>query len=139
MNNSRESIYAALFSLLQTATGLTTASRRFKTWDQSTGTALYQVQKSEKATSKLPGAKRWELSVDVYLYAVADQSNTAPATALNALLDAIEAALQPEPGVKQTLGGLVDQAYIDGVIQVNTGDIGDVMFAIIPVTIVTGS
>jgi hypothetical protein len=80
----------------------------------------------------------WTLLVDLYVYAHASDPYVAPATVLNPLIDAVEAALAPlaATGV-QDLGvpGMVQHAYIAGKIETDEGVLRDQAVAIIPVEI----
>ena len=61
--------------------------------------------------------KRVELLVDVHMHADVGGSST-PAAQIDAMLTAIEAALEPTPGQDtQTLGGLVSHCWIEGDIE----------------------
>jgi hypothetical protein len=94
------------------------------------------TQKSENAEERQPLPVKWRASVDLYLYAQAPDELTSPATVLNPLLDAVEAALAPDPvGHVQTLGGLVSHCWIAGRIQTDEGVLGGQAVAIVPVEI----
>jgi len=80
----------------------------------------------------------WTLHADFYLYAHSSDPYTAPATILNPLLDAVEAALAPSPATGiQDLGmpNVVQHAYISGKIETDEGVLGDQAIAIVPVEI----
>ena len=137
---NREQIYSALFAKLQAVAGFTTVSRRLKLWDdvpQSEQPALFMAQKRESATGE-PGLNRvWTFEVDVYLYArTCDDKEESPATTINPLVDAVIAALAPDPITnKQTLGGLVQHAWIEGTIETDEGVLGEQGVAVIPILI----
>lgn len=138
---TREPVYAALFALLSGAASFATASRRLRHWSDvgpAEQPALFVVQKSETAERKAGLPVKWRASVDVYLYAHAPDDETAPATVLNPLLDAIEAALAPQ-GAVQTLGGLAAHAWIAGKIETDEGVLGGQAVAILPVEILVAS
>jgi hypothetical protein len=138
--SNRESAYSALFSLVSSIPGFITTSRIWKVWGDvppPMQPALYQTQKREVPTNT-PGLNPiWTYSVDLWIYAHTQaDKNVAPSTILNSLIDAIEAALAPSPVTnKQTLGGLVEHAWIDGSITTDEGYFGDQAVAIIPITI----
>ena len=137
---TREPVYAALFALLSGAASFATASRRLRHWSDvgpAEQPALFVVQKSETAERKASLPAKWRASVDVYMYAHAPDDETAPATVLNPLLDAIEAALAPV-GAVQTLGGLAAHAWIAGKIETDEGVLGGQAVAIVPVEILVG-
>ncbi len=134
---TREPIYAALFALLSGAAPFVTASRRLRHWSDvgpAEQPALFVVQKSETAERKVGLPAKWRALVDIYVYVHALDDQTAPATALNPLLDAIEAALAPQ-GAVQTLGGLAAHAWIVGRIETDEGVLGGQAVAIVPVEV----
>lgn len=139
---NREAIYSALFALMATVPGLTTASRKLKHWSDvppARRPALFQTQGRETvmatAANGLPA--RWLLEATLYLY-VSGTGMTSPGEVLNPILDAIAARLEPDPaGGPQTLGGLVHYARIEGAIETAEGTLGDDEVALIPVRILT--
>jgi hypothetical protein len=135
----REPIYTALFALVAGAASFITVSRRLRHWSDigaAEQPALFMTQKSENAEERQPLPVKWRASVDLYLYAQAPDELTSPATVLNLLLDAVEAALAPDPvGHVQTLGGLVSHCWIAGRIQTDEGVLGGQAVAIVPVEI----
>ena len=135
----REPIYAALFALVASAASFVTIGRRLRHWSDvgaAEQPALFMTQKSENAEERRPLPVKWRASVDLYLYAQAPDELTSPATVLNPLLDAVEAALAPDPvGHVQTLGGLVSHCWIAGRIQTDEGVLGGQAVAIIPVEV----
>jgi hypothetical protein len=136
---SREAIYEALFTLASGAASFVTASRRWKHWgdvDAASQPALYQNQKAEVtvAVNGLPPKRK--LMVDLCIYATSGDPNQASSSLLNPLLDAVEAALAPSPVTeRQTLGGLVSHAFINGNTEIYEGVLGAQAVAIIPVEI----
>ncbi len=137
---SREAIYAALFAQVSGIAGLALASRRLQHWTDVRPVnqpALFQVQKAEQV-SEAPGMPtRLVLEAAFYLY-VSSGSDTevVPATQLNGFVDAIFAALAPDPATgQQTLGGLVEQCRVSGKIETDEGTLGSQAVAIIPVEI----
>jgi hypothetical protein len=140
MSAPRETILAALFQRLSAIPGFQTASRRLKHWTDvapAEQPALFQVQKGETWTARqgLPPARRLSVELFVYVSTAADPA-TAPSQVMNPLIDAIEAALAPDPGLlDQTLGGLVDHARIAGRIESDEGLLGDQAVAIVPIDI----
>ena len=139
---NRELIYSKFFDLLKSVGDFKVASRRLKHWSDVSPAqqpALFVSQRTELVT-RTPGLNPvWDLHIDVYLYAnTGGDKSIAPSQILNPLIDAIEAALKPNPiDNKQTLGGLVQHAWIDGAIETDEGVLGDQAVAIIPVVIRT--
>ena len=135
----REPIYAALFALVQSAAPFVTVSRRLRHWSDvgaAEQPALFMIQKTETAEERRPLPVKWRASVDLYVYAQAPDETTAPSTVLNPLLDALEAALAPDPvSHVQTLGGLVQHCWIAGRIATDEGVLGGQSVVIVPVEI----
>jgi hypothetical protein len=139
---SREPIYAALFGLIETAADFAVVDRRLRHWSSVSPAeqpALFMAQKSELASVRTLGAPTvWTLSVDLYVYAHSSDPYLAPATVLNPLLDAVEAALVPSAttGIQDLgLPSVVQHAYISGKIETDEGVLGDQAVAIVPVEI----
>src|SRR5271170_4811718 len=116
---NREPIYAALFGLIETAADFTVVDRRLRHWSDVSPAeqpALLMAQKTELASAKTLGAPTvWTLSIDLYVYAHSSDPYLAPATVLNPLLDAVEAALAPSAmtGINNLgLPSMVQHAYI---------------------------
>ena len=139
---TRERIYAALFALVAGAADFVTVSRRLRHWTDvgaAEQPALFQIQKSETAEERAKLPAKWRAAVDLYLYAQAPDELTAPATVTNPLIDAVEAALAPDPVTNvQSLGGLVAHCWIAGKIQTDEGVLGGQAVAIVPVEILVG-
>src|SRR5579863_8684135 len=136
---NREAIYSALFTAVSTAAPFATIGRRLRHWSDVAAVeqpALFMVQKSETAhrTRGLP--PKWTLTVDLFVYVHAPDDVSPPTPALNPLLDAIEAGLAPIGAADtQTLGGLVDHAWIAGKIETDEGVLGGQAVAIIPIEV----
>jgi hypothetical protein len=145
---SREQIYAALFSTLQSV--LLTPAGPFKTvsrrWQDPTQLSpadrpsLYQVQKDELVGTSVNGLPiHAKMTVDLVLYTAGDsEPNSVPSTELNSLLDAVEAAIRnATPGLAQSLGGKVSHCRIEGKIEVIENVLGSIALAVVPVEILT--
>ena len=139
---TRGPIYAALFDRAATAAGFVSAERRLRHWSDvapAEQPALFMAQKSETAAVKTLGAPTvWTLLVEFYLYAHSSDPYLSPATVLNPLVDAVEAALAPAATTGlQDLGlpSMVQHAMISGKIETEEGVLGDQAIAIIPVEI----
>ena len=138
----REAVMAALFALVQTAAGFNTASRRVQ-WISETGDfpAVYvrHVKDAYERSGRGPRSKA-TIHAEIWLYASnsLDPAVT-PETQLNALVDAVEAVLEPvsppSPGY-QTLGlSYVQHCWIEGDIEFAVGDTGTQGAVVIPVQI----
>lgn len=134
---TRETIYAALFSKLVTATGVVTSSRILRMYsevDPKDQPALFQIQTGETPTQQKTMPVKWTLTVDIYLYIHrGGDPKVIPSQKLNEMVDAIEYALRPDIGGFQTLGGLVSHCWISGKIQTSEGILGEQEVAIIPI------
>lgn len=138
----REAIFSALWSLAAQSADFATAARRLRHWSEVSPAeqpALFMSQKGGAATVKALGAPVvWTLSADFYLYAHSSDLFTAPASILNPLIDALEAALMPAPTTGlQDLGlpGMVQHALIVGKVETDEGVLGDQAVAVVPVEI----
>lgn len=135
---TREPIYAALFSLLSGVADFVTVSRRLVHWADvpaAAQPAMFVAQKSEDHVVLTNTPMRLRLMVNVYIYVNAgNDPNATPATQLNNILDALDAAFKiRSPSENQTLGGLVSYCRIAGNIQTDEGVLGDQAIAIVPV------
>lgn len=145
---SLEAIYAALFAQAKTvnagATPFTTMSRRWISWDQMTAEqcpAFFQRQPKIPVSGGDRGLSRFSIRVEWYVYLPSDPADlqTVTATPVNNYVTALINALLPQlQGQKQTLGGLVENAYIDGDILIDEGLISSPAVILIPITILTG-
>jgi len=138
----REKIYTALWALGANAARFASANRRLRHWTDvapAEQPALFMSEKGGQAAIKKLGAPIvWTLYAEFYIYAHSSDPYLAPATILNPLIDAFEAALAPSPtsGI-QNLGlpQMVQHAYISGKVQTDEGVLGDQGIAIVPVEI----
>ncbi len=145
MNVPRETVYAALFALGSAATlkglpAFQTASRHVVAPQNAPSRpALFQKQHDETATNELLGLPKWRLRAFWVIYLA---NSTSPAavnsTAINDYLDLVDSLLNPRPGVRQTLGGWVEAAAIDGDVMVDENPLGDVATILVPISIFTG-
>src|ERR1700722_14478829 len=138
---SREAIYTALFALAGGSADFKTATRRIKDYsdvDQATQPALLQVQLGEKWNARVGLPPVVTLSARLFLYCEENDLTEPVSTQMNALLDAVMAALAPpiipHGPFRQTLGGLVQHAAISGEIAIAEGLSGQ-SEAVIPIEI----
>jgi hypothetical protein len=138
---TREQISVAFFNLIKSAASFTATSRRFVHWDQVNETQmpfLTMLKTGEVRGRQNEGLPTLTINAHVFVYLSAglDPEDT-PDTAMNALLDAVDAAVVPSGadamnGNKQTLGGLVAHCYSFGPVFIDTGDIDGKAVAAIP-------
>jgi len=138
---TREQISAAFFALVAGAADFAATSRRFVHWDQVNETQmpfLTLLKTGEVRGRQAEGLPTLTINAHVFIYLSAGMDpEDVPDTAMNALLDALDAAVVPSGadalnGNKQTLGGLVSHCYPLGPAFVDTGDIDGKAVAAIP-------
>ncbi len=145
MNTSRESVSAALFLLLQNGFQWATSSRKAVIWSTLTAAqqpAMFLIHTAENINqAQALGLPKFTLHYMCLIYAVVDQSTEAPApdTQINSLLDAVDSALHPIPGERQSLGGIVLDAYINGDVMIDTGILDQQIAIVIPIRVLTGA
>ena len=137
---TREQIMTALFNLLKNAAPFAMASRRMKLWgDQGVVfPALFMKEDDDtyvQGSEAEPGTVTFGLRLFLYTNPGMD-SGVTPATQLNNLLDAVDAALMPNmlTGLL-TLGGLVSHCWINGKVMKEQGDLDGFGIAIVPIKI----
>jgi hypothetical protein len=149
MNVSREAVAAALFTQLAgTKIGgvspFNTTGRRARIWsDLSPGDqpAMFLIHTGEQAVqNQAPGLTKWMLHFEVLIYARVDPSpSSTPDTFINAILDALDAQMQTTPpGERQTLGGVIYNAWIEGQIFIDTGILDQQIAILVPIRVMTG-
>jgi hypothetical protein len=138
---TREQISVAFFDLIANAADFTAISRRFVHWDQVNETQmpfLTMLKTGELRARQSEGLPTLTINAHVFVYLTAGMDpEDIPDTAMNALLDAIDAAVTPGGadalnGNKQTLGGRVAHCYPLGPVFVDTGDVDGKAVAAIP-------
>lgn len=130
----REQIAAALLDLVANVTwgdpvrGFGYQSQRLQSWlDCPAKPASYLVQRDEKYTQRsgvLPPIRDMEFLLVTYQDVGSDPAHPRPGTENDLMLEAIETRLLQfdTPDQRQTLGGLVHHARIEGVIEKIAGD-----------------
>lgn len=131
MNPSRESIYSALYAVLQDTPGLQGSARKWIPWSQvGYGQQPFLIMREfgESYDWKLggpaPATKLLIANVIVYVRIDLPSTDVWGATLVNNFLDAVEAQLMPnvENGFAQTLGGLVRWCRVQGRQTIYEGD-----------------
>lgn len=136
---------AALFTQAQTVAGLNTVSRKFaqvKEVDAALRPALYQREGHQIVKEKRFGLPVYHLRAWWFIYATCSpDSGTIPSVQLNGLVDSAALALAPDLTGRQTLGGLVTHAYVDGQIFFYDGllPMDTDLITVLPITIVTAA
>lgn len=134
---SRETIWAAVFALLRDLAPFAETGRKIKHWDDCENfPALFLEQGPETVTKSGRGLPQsYTMSAEICFY-VRNDSNDTPAPQINALLDALDAALKPTtPDGRITLGGLVHDVWIEGQIARDEGVLGSIGVAVVPLKV----
>lgn len=123
-------------------TGFRTTGRRLQHWSQVADQPALFVRNVGDEYPKRHGrelAGVTTMECEAWLYStVGRDPDLAPATGLNNLIDAIKAALDPVPGLPQTLGltqTTVQHCWIEGRIDMHPGDLDGQAIAVIPIKI----
>lgn len=146
MQASREAISQALETQLAKAKNaypFKTVSRRARIWTNVTSAeqpVIFLVKVSEAIDQSTWGAPRYRLKYVVLCYLRADAApNLVPEVEINKVLDAVDVTLLgTPPGEKQTLGGVVENCWIEGDVMIDTGILDQQIVIVIPVSILTG-
>ncbi len=142
-----EAIEVALFAAIQSGVaglGFKTVSRRPRTWSQTGNEgqpALFLAPLGGSITQEQPfGLSKYILHYMVLVYTRADEgSDTPPQTLLNNCWKAVNGAIAAKPpGYKQTLGGLVENAWIEGEVPMGSGILDPQCALEIPIRALTG-
>ena len=143
--------WAALFALLQNALEPVnlkwkTCSRRLEHWTDCKGEqqpALFLQQQDEVIKKRIGQIPEWTLFGMVWIYVTApDDKNISTGQVMNPYLGAVRYAFRPDATglgraqFKNTLGGLVFDAYIEGKIETDEGFLGQQGVAKIPVRMI---
>lgn len=145
MNNSREAIASALFTLLQNGFQWSKSSRTATIWsnvDAAEQPAMFLIHTHEAVNqNQAMGLPKWTMYFTCLIYAKVDPSTGGPPsdTQINTYIDAIDNALHPSPGEKQTLGGLVLDAFITGDLMIDPGILDQQIAIVIPIRVLTGA
>ena len=137
MKATREQVFGALFGVLQTVPGIVTVSRRLQNVQDMQPEELpaaFQLQGKQALEYKGAVPTVADMTATWALYGYSGDPAVPPSTVLNNLIDAACAALAPPAYTdKQTLGGLVEYAAIDGDIEVYEGILADKAVALLPI------
>ena len=138
---SREAAFSALFATVSVAYPWGVASRRLKLWSEVPAAlrpALFQLEAGPETYQwPTPAAPKRTLEAKLFLYFDARDPATPGASAINAALDALDAALAPAGADlalgRQTLGGAVHDCKISGVPVRDPGDLDGDAIAVVAV------
>lgn len=154
---SREDIYKALFALASQGEGLAGlpgftfqagrtlawTSRRVRMWDdlpakpalcQAEFDESYAPRRTNLPYRRVLGAEWWFFHEDGL-----NNQTVIPTITDNEIMDAVDRALaippSPSSNQRQTLGGLVHDCYIEGIVQKVAGDIEGQALIVVPIRI----
>ncbi len=141
---SREAAFSALFAAVSAAYPWGVASRRLKLWSEVPAAlrpALFQLESGPETYQwPTPATPKRTLEAKLFLYFDARDPATPGASAINAALDALDAALAPAGADlalgRQTLGGAVHDCKITGVPVRDPGDLDGDAIAVVAVRLV---
>lgn len=143
MSTTRSQIEAAFFSLLAVTSGIISSSQRFVHWDQANKSKLpfLTIIKTGEERGRDGTLPILTLKYHVFIYTSSGlDPNDIPGTAMNVLLDALDAAVAPVGADAmiglQTLGGLVDHVWAAGEVFIDNGDVDGKGVAAVPFEIV---
>ena len=142
---TREGIALALAEILTGIPGVTTFSRRWRKMENCAPEdqpfiSLTPGREQPRNTQGLNGVV-WVFEFVVTIYAYEPDPAAAPASRLNPIMDALEAALRPAkglPGQMQWLGdatGRIQHAWISGPVETDEGVLGPQAIAIVPIEV----
>ena len=140
---SREASFSALFAAVSAAYPWGLASRRMKMWGEvpsSLRPAFFQLESGPETYQwPSPAAPKRTFEAKLVLYFASQDPTTTGSTAINAALDAIDAALAPS-GSDAALGrqtrGAVYDCKIVGVPVRDTGDLDGDGLAVVSVRLI---
>lgn len=144
MPYTREAVHEALETRLNTMSVFETTSRIKEgigmTPAKTKQPALYIVCKSEPITQEKGSPAIQDVDFELWVYCSRSgfkgEGQTAPATPLNTLLDAIDVVLAPDPvSGYQTLGGIVAHCWKSGSIRRYENHLDTQVLAIYPVNV----
>lgn len=146
MTIARETVYAAVYARLKALepTIVTTGRRLRMLSDLSDGEypACFQVQDAEEINHRDQLPPIYTFKLQWWLYTFEPGPKAAPSQQLNALIDLLEAQLQPDwaGALTQTLGLQVHRVWLAGPVEIFEGTVNDRAMAIVPINItVAGS
>lgn len=140
MRYPRETYMAALFACVSAVAGFATTGRRVvlpRAMSDAAKPALFLVDADETYAYTAEAAKV-TLRAEAWIYTASGlDPSTTPASELNTILDALDAALAPAGADlirnRFTLGGLVDHCRIAGRVLKDAGDVTGLGLAIVPI------
>lgn len=137
---SVETVFAALFAKLSGVATFGISGRRLvnvQDVNPEQFPAAFQLQGKQTSRFQPNAPSVLTLRATWALYTFQTDKTAPQSTPLNLLLDAVRTAMLPPAGqVRQTLGGLVEYAAIDGDVEIFEGVLGERAVALVPITLV---
>lgn len=138
---TRDAIDTALFQQIAGTSGWVTSSQTLRLWKDVSATempAFFLSLRGEEAKPLRTGpVTKWTRFYDAWIYVNHDGTGNPAMKALAASLDLVEERLRPIPGAeRQTLGGLVYVARLEGTVETDEGSLGDQAIAVMPITVI---
>lgn len=144
MNVSRQSVSDALFGILSAAYPFNMMAQRPRIFTNFTAAdypAMQLVPLHDTGSQQNFGLPKWEMHYNCIIITLGNPSpdTPSPEIVLNSILDALDTAmLGTPPGERQTLGGLVTNAWIDGDSIKDVGALDQAVGLVIPIRVLTG-
>ena len=130
---TREAVSAAFWAQISSAVGFTQTSRKFRHWDQVTGSGmmpfLTMLKTAEDRIWQTDGTPIIKFFYHVFVYTMTGDLTAIPETVMNTLMDALDAVSVPQPSDpgymqgRNTLGGLVYYCRPNGHVFVDAGEV----------------
>jgi hypothetical protein len=136
----RENYYAPLWTLLSAGNAFVTKSRKVRLLqDMEDGElpAIFMAVGDQPTTPSKNSPAKYRLGAKVFLYAKNPDQETSADMQLNALADALEAAIEPGPGTGSQILGRddIELVAIEGKVEVFAAPNGTRAAAIVPIEI----
>lgn len=148
MNVDREAVANALFNLvagtqISNQAVFKTKSRKVRLWSNvvpADQPAMFLAHTGEQVLqNEVFGVAKYLLHFEIVIYARGDANPAVtPDTLVNSLLGALDTQMQSvPPGQRQTLGGLVYHAWIEGDVLIDGGVLDNQVAIMVPVRVRT--
>ncbi len=140
---TREAIHVALAARLTdklaTNGSFNEVSRRLTDWTSPGADlpALFVVTTAEPSGRIQESPPTRSFSLELWVYSKhGGLTEAVPSTIMNGLLDEVDAAIAPDPGIgKQTLGGIVDNVFLSGTVEWYEGTLQEHTVVVYPIEV----
>lgn len=141
MGAMREQIMSALCARIFAIGNFKTTGRRALLWskvpiDKQPACFVQNVKETTEHPNTMLAVRRMYIDV-VFYQQVGSNPDAEPSAAINGLLDALDAALAPDDDLTNmlTLGGIVQQCWIEGDTDIDQGGLDGQVKVIVPLQI----